>query len=134
MLEVAARPIGGLCARVLRFNSGLGLEDVIIRHALGKAIDHETLAPGGAAVMMIPIPQAGIYQGVSGVEEASQAPGIESVDITAVPGQNLVPLPEGASYLGFIFARSSTAAEAERHVRTAHGMLTFQIQTALSVI
>ena len=134
MLEVAARPIGGLCARVLRFTSGVGLEDVIIRHTLGQTVDHETLVPGGAAVMMIPIPQAGIYRGVSGVEEAEQVPGIESIDITAVPGQNLVPLPEGASYLGFIFARASTPAEAERLVRNAHGMLTFQIQTALSVI
>ncbi len=134
MLEVAARPIGGLCARVLRFASGRTLEELIILHALGEAASDETLAPGGAAVMMIPIPKAGVYRGVSGVDEASAMPGIESVEITAVPGQTLVPLPEGASYLGFIFARAATPALAEQQVREAHGKLAFQVQTALTVV
>lgn len=131
MLEVAARPIGGLCSRVLRFASGLGLEEVILRHALGEPVEAETLLPCGAAVMMIPIPRAGIYQGVHGVEEASAVRGIESVEITAVPGQQLVPLPEGASYLGFIFARGADAAEAEMAIRLAHAKLVFDVQTTL---
>ena len=134
MLEVAARPIGGLCARVLRFASGFTLEELIIRHALGERVDSEPLAPGGAAVMMIPIPRAGVYQGVRGVEEALLVPGIESVEITAVPGQNLVPLPEGASYLGFIFARALTVQLAERRVQEAHARLEFQVRTALIVV
>jgi biotin carboxylase len=134
MLEIAARPIGGLCSRVLRFASGLGLEELIVRHAIGEPVDNEILAPGGSAVMMIPIPRAGIYQGVRGVEEASQVRFIESVEITAVAGQKLVPLPEGASYLGFIFARAATASEAELAVREAHRKLVFEVQTALSLI
>ena len=134
MLEVAARPIGGLCGRVLRFASGAGLEELIIRHALGEAVDEERVTAEGAAVMMIPIPQAGVYGGVRGVAEASAIPGIESVEITAVPGQQLVPLPEGASYLGFIFARAETALEAERRVRAAHSLLSFDVQTALPLL
>ena len=35
VLELAARSIGGLCARSLRFGAGVSLEEVIIRHALG---------------------------------------------------------------------------------------------------
>ena len=134
MLEIAARPIGGLCAKVLRFESGLTLEDVIVRHAVGEPYDGETLKGGGCAVMMIPIPTGGIYSSVSGVEEAARVPGIESVDITAVPGQHLLPLPEGASYLGFIFARAAGAVEAEAAVRGAHAKLTFEILPALDVL
>ena len=128
MLEAAGRPIGGLCARVLRFDSGMGLEQVIIRHALGLC-GVVRLAPGEAAVMMIPIPRGGIYQGVTGLEEARA--GVESIEITAVPGQLLVPLPEGASYLGFIFARGG---EAEQAVREAHGKLKFEVLTALPLL
>lgn len=128
MLEAAGRPIGGLCARVLRFESGMGLEEVIIRHALGLC-GFVRLAPGEAAVMMIPIPRGGIYQGVTGLEEARA--GVESIEITAVPGQLLVPLPEGASYLGFIFARGEGAEQA---VREAHGKLRFEVLTALPLL
>jgi biotin carboxylase len=134
MLEIAARPIGGLCARVLRFASGLGLEDVIIRHALGQRISDEVQGGEASAVMMIPIPQGGIYQGVRGVEAAQAVPAIESVAITAVPGQKLVALPEGASYLGFIFARAASPGEAERAVRDAHDKLKFEVHTALELV
>ena len=134
MLEIAARPIGGLCARVLRFASGLGLEDVIVRHAVGEPVEGETLAPGASAVMMIPIPKAGIFRGVWGVDEASRVAGIESIEITAVPGQQLVPLPEGASYLGFIFARAGRAVEAVARVRDAHGRLEIEVQMSLNLI
>src|SRR3954447_13153920 len=34
MLELAARSIGGLCSRSLRFGVGVSLEEVILRHAL----------------------------------------------------------------------------------------------------
>jgi biotin carboxylase len=134
MLEIAARPIGGLCGRVLQFASGRSLEEVIVRHAIGEPVDNEVLAPGGSAVMMIPIPKAGIYQGVQGVAEASRVHGVESVEITAVAGQKLVPLPEGASYLGFIFARGASAEDAERAVREAHRMLAFEVRTALTLV
>ena len=34
LIEIAARSIGGLCARTLRFGTGMSLEEVILRSAL----------------------------------------------------------------------------------------------------
>ncbi len=104
MLEIAARPIGGLCARALRFEGGLTLEELVILHAIGDVPESIVLSRAASGVMMIPVPAAGIYDSVAGVAEARQIEGIEDVVITAKPGQKLVPLPEGASYVGFIFA------------------------------
>lgn len=80
---------------------------------------------------MIPIPKAGIYESVGGIDEARSIPGIEEVAITAKAGQQLLPLPEGASYLGFIFARGVTPDNVEAALREAHAKLTFGIQTTL---
>ena len=73
--------------------------------------------------MMIPIPRRGVYRGVFGVEDALQVAGIDDVRITAKPDSLLVPLPEGRSYLGFIFATRQTADAVERALREAHGGL-----------
>jgi len=129
MLEVAARPIGGLCARVLP-----GLEELILRHAAGEDISSVEMARDGAGVMMIPIPREGIYVATEGLEEARTAPGIEDVIITAKEGQKLIPLPEGASYLGFIFARENSPASVERALRASHAKLRFEIAAALPVL
>jgi biotin carboxylase len=129
MLEVAARPIGGLCARVLP-----GLEELILRHAAGVEVDSIAMPAPAAGVMMIPIPREGIYADVEGLDEARAEPGIEEVIVTAKPGQKLVPLPEGASYLGFIFARGETPDEVERALRASHQRLRFEIATALPVM
>ena len=83
---------------------------------------------------MIPIPREGNYQQVQGVDAAKQIPGIEDVIITAKQGQSLVPLPEGNSYLGFIFARGDHPYEVEAALRAAHSRLTFEIGAALHVI
>ncbi len=134
MLDAAARPIGGLCARALRFEGGMPLEELIVRHALGgpaQDLPRESTASG---VMMIPIPQAGVYEGVAGIEEAARTPGIEAIEITAKIRQKLVPLPEGSSYLGFIFARGQTPDEVERSLREAHGKLKFEISAELAVV
>lgn len=122
ILEVAARTIGGLCGRLLRFGTGHGLEELVLMHALGQAPDmrNET---GGAGVLMIPIAQAGILRRVEGVLAAQKVPFIEAVEIDVREGYELVPLPEGSSYLGFIFARAPTPAEAEAALRTAHACL-----------
>ena len=110
MLEVAARPIGGLCARVLP-----GLEELILRHAAGEDVSSQLMPAGSArGVMMIPIPGQGVYVNVNGLEEARSTPGVEEVIITAKQGQKLVPLPEGNSYLGFIFARGDSPELVER--------------------
>jgi hypothetical protein len=131
MLEMHARPIGGLCARSLRFTGGIALEELILRHALGEDVSSVQLADGASGVMMIPIPKGGIYESVEGVERARAVAGIEDVIITATEGQRLIPLPEGATYLGFLFARAESPAEVEAALRQAHGELRFEIATVL---
>jgi hypothetical protein len=132
MLEAHARPIGGLCARILRFDTGAPLEEIILRHAIGEDVSASGLQGGASGVMMIPIPKGGIYESVDGMEQAMSVPGIEDVMITAQEGQLLIPPPEGSTYLGFIFARTETPSEVEQALRTSHANLRFRIATALS--
>jgi biotin carboxylase len=134
MLETHARPIGGLCGRSLRFAGGISLEEVILRHALGEDVSGLRREDAAAGVMMIPIPKDGVYEDVEGVERALAVAGVEDVVITAKQGQRLVKLPEGASYLGFIFARAESAAEAESALRLAHAELRFRIAMALETV
>ena len=134
MLEVAARPIGGLCSRVLKFDPAASLEEVILRHAIGENVSRYRLAPGAHGVMMIPIPRAGVYAGVSGLDRAGSTAGIEDVEISAKEGQMMVPLPEGASYLGFIFARGATSQQVDARLRECHSLLEFKLFTSLPVV
>ena len=134
MLEMAGRSIGGLCSTVLEFGSGMCLEELILRHATGQEIVSVERESGAAGVMMIPIPSAGILKGVYGVEEASRVPLVTGVEITARLNYPLVPLPEGASYLGFIFARGETPDEVEAAIRQAHGKLRFEIRREIPVL
>ena len=128
LIELAARPIGGRCSAVLRFgDQKVSLEEIILRHALGMALpalQRERLAAG---VMMIPIPGAGALQEVRGVDEAKRVPLVEDVQITAHPGERLVPFPEGSRYPGFIFARGETPSAVEAALRAAHRKLTFTL-------
>lgn len=134
MLEVAARPIGGLCSRVLRFNQGRSLEELTLRHAVGEDVNGARLEDGAHGVMMIPIPRAGVYVGVSGVEDARAVRGIEDIIITAKQGQAMLQLPEGASYLGFVFSRAETPELAVQALREAHGRLEFEFAVKLPVV
>ena len=127
VLEVAARSIGGLCSRTLRFGTGMTLEELILRHALGWPIATLARERRPAGVMMIPIPRAGRLAAVRGVEVAAAVGGIEEVTITAHVGQELVPLPEGWQYLGFIFARADTPDAVEAALRDAHARLAFDV-------
>lgn len=127
VLEVAARSIGGLCSRALRFGTGMTLEELILRHALGWKIESLDRERQPAGVMMIPIPRAGRLVAVQGKAAAEAVPGVEEVAITAHVGQDLVPLPEGWQYLGFIFARGETPEAVERALRAAHAHLAFEI-------
>ncbi|HEX5482698.1 MAG TPA: ATP-grasp domain-containing protein [Terriglobia bacterium] len=138
-LEIAARSIGGLCSRSLRFSSPclgekISLEKLIVALAVGESVKEAQREPAASGVMMIPIEQEGIYEGVEGVEQARETPGIEDVLITAKPAQRVVPLPEGASYLGFIFARGSTPQFVEQALREAHGRLRVRVSPVLPVI
>ena len=134
MLEVAARPIGGLCSRVLKFSGGKSLEELILRHAMGEDVSDARLEMGAHAVMMIPIPRAGVYTDVAGLDAARAVDGIEDIVVTAKQGQAMLPLPEGASYLGFIFARGATAERAVQALRDAHACLTFDFAEILPVV
>jgi biotin carboxylase len=135
VLEVAARPIGGLCAKAVDLVNGSGhrltLEELLLRHAIGEDIRGWHPSAGGSAVMMVPIPEEGVYRGVTGVDDAMHIPNVTDVRITAKIDQVLTPLPEGATYLGFIFAKANTAEEVERAVREAHARLHFQIERSV---
>ena len=177
MLEVAARPIGGLCAGALRFEHrrdssnldpsthhpdsrtshpersdgsgcsqstldnrqsemglGISLEELILRHALGENVESFARERCASGVMMIPIPHEGFYEGVDNLEEAQDVPNIERIEITAKLRQKLLPLPEGASYLGFIFARAGDPATVESALRESHRRLRFLISAAIPVV
>ncbi len=162
VLEVAARPIGGLCSRALRFNGAgrifpmarsvnksaenaressekssrphCSLEELLLRHALGEPIADWAREADASGVMMIPIPRRGVFRSVSGADAARALPNIEDVRITAKPDQVLVPLPEGASYLGFLFARAAAPDDVERALRAAHARLSFTIDPEVRVL
>jgi hypothetical protein len=123
ILELAARSIGGLCARALRFGAGVSLEEVILRHALGLGLDGLAWEPHASGVMMLPIRAAGVLDEVSGQERARAIEGVVGVEITIAPGRPVIPLPEGDRYLGFLFARGSTAKVVEDVLRRAEACL-----------
>ena len=137
-IEIAARPIGGLCARALRFSASepdepIALEEVLLRHALqlvGWDVPREPLASG---VMMIPVPHSGVLEDVSGEAAARVARGITELYITARRHDYIAAWPEGSSYLGFLFARGNTSAEVEQAIREAHKKLEFKITARLPI-
>src|SRR5918995_1393907 len=134
LIEMAGRSIGGLCSTVLEFGAGYSLEEIILRHAVGMPLPSTERAGGAAGVMMIPIPKGGILREVVGREEAASVPGVTGVEVTAPLNQPLTPLPEGASYLGFIFAHGESAQAAERALRDAHAQLSFRIEPAITLV
>ncbi|MGD8875197.1 MAG: ATP-grasp domain-containing protein, partial [Gammaproteobacteria bacterium] len=122
IMEVAARTIGGECARLLDFGTGHSLEALVISHAIARPLHYDPQA-GGAGVLMLPITRAGILRRIEGITAARAVPWIEDILISRRDGYELVPLPEGNSYLGFMFARAPTASQAESALRTAHACL-----------
>ena len=134
ILEVAGRSIGGLCSETLHFGSDISLEELILRQAIGLDIEAFSREDQAKGVMMIPIPEAGILKGVEGIEEAKQTPLIDGVDITAQLNYPLLPLPEGDSYLGFIFASGREPGEVEAALRQAHQKLRFRLEAMLPLL
>ncbi len=130
LIELAARSIGGLCSRTLRFGSGYSLEDIILRHALGLPVDEMNRENQAAGVMMIPIPRSGILEEIQGLDEARCVNGILEVSITARMGLPIVALPEGSSYLGFIFAKGTSPSIVEESLRKSHSQLKISIRQA----
>ena len=128
VLELAARSIGGLCSRALRFGVGVSLEQLILRHALGLDVDGLGRESMAAGVMMIPIPRSGTLVEVAGQDQARRVPGIGGLEITIARGRPVVALPEGDRYLGFLFARGATADAVEASLREAHAHLRITIE------
>ena len=128
-IDLAARTIGGHCARAFTFAGGVSLEELVLRQALDEApnVERDSLASG---VMMIPVPGEGILQAVHGVDKARAVPLITEVLITVTAGRRLVPLPEGGEYPGFIFARGEAPGAVEAALRRAHAALTFELDTS----
>ncbi|TVR69074.1 MAG: ATP-grasp domain-containing protein [Sphaerobacteraceae bacterium] len=131
IIEIAGRSIGGLCSTILEFGTGQSLEELILRHAIGEPISGAERGDDAVGVMMIPIPKAGILREVCGVEEAKQVPGVTGVEISAPINHSIVPLPEGSSYLGFIFAKGDNVDDVEAALRTAHNALEFRISSQI---
>jgi biotin carboxylase len=131
LLEIAPRTIGGLCGRVLRRSLGMSLEELVIRDALGLPVEADRTDPRPSGVMMIPVPRAGIFKGVAGVDAARAVDGIDDVVITARAGEVVSPLPEESSYIGFLFARGDAADAVEHALRAAYDCLHIEMQNLL---
>ena len=129
-LEIAARSIGGLCSRILRFGAGLSLEELVLSHATGAAIDCPERQGAAAGVMMLPVPANGVLRRVEGVEAARLTRHIEDLVITIPADEVVVPLPEGDRYLGFMFAAADTPIEVEMALRQAYRQLDVVIEVA----
>jgi predicted ATP-grasp superfamily ATP-dependent carboligase len=144
VLEVAARPIGGLCARALRFEKRgresiagdppISLEELLLRHSLGESPEKWGRESFASGVMMIPIPHRGVFRHADGMDEARAIAGIDDIRVTAKTDQLLIPLPEGASYLGFIFARGDRPGDVDRALRAAHACLRFAIDPEIPLV
>ena len=134
IIEIAGRTIGGDCARLFTFGSGTSLEHLVLQRALGES-------PGGpfrgearaAGVLMIPTPDAGTLRRVEGVMDAGRIPGIREVSITVREGYELTPLPEGGTYLGFVFALGDDPAEVEASLRAAQDAIRVIVAPRLAV-
>jgi len=134
VLEAAPRPIGGLCSRALRFGpEKIFLEELLVRHALGMEGSDLPREENASGVMMIPVPQSGIFEDAEGVEEAGRTPGVDEIRITARKHDYIAAWPEGSSYLGFIFARGALPEEVVAALRQAHAKLRFVFAPRLPV-
>jgi hypothetical protein len=137
-LEIAPRPIGGLCARALRFaneasDEVIGLEELLLRHAAEMPVGDWEREAAASGVMMIPVPASGVLESVEGEESARATRHIVGLEITARLHDYIAAWPEGSSYLGFLFANAETADEVESALREAHRKLGFAIRERLAV-
>lgn len=129
LLEIASRPIGGLCGRSLTFGlSGASLEELLLRNAMGLKVRGTRLFPGASGVSMIPVPAAGVFAGMEGTAEALEVDHITGIEVNRIIGRRVVPLPDESTYLGFVFARAPTPGEVETALRTASKVLQVRIE------
>jgi hypothetical protein len=131
VIEVAARSIGGLCGRALRFGAGIGLEELVIAHAAGRDLGAPAREHAASGVMMLPVEHAGVLRAIDGIDAARAVPGIREVAVTARAGDTLVPLPEGHAYLGFLFAAGDDPSAVVAALRAAAAALRFDVAPLL---
>ena len=132
IMEVASRTIGGECARLLNFGTGRSLEELVILHATGQSLPLQPM-DAAAGVLMVPIPGSGILRRIEGIPAARAVPGITEVLVMIRDGYELVPLPEGSSYLGFLFAQCDTPEAVEAALREAYARLKVIIAPAIKI-
>jgi biotin carboxylase len=128
MLELAARSIGGLCSRALRFGGGMSLEELVLGNALRRPAPSGRTSTQPAGVLMLPVPRGGVLRAVGGRADAAAVPGVTGLTITIPAGHQVRPLPDGDRYLGFIFAAGGTPAEVEKALATARDKLSVVIR------
>ena len=126
-VDVAARTIGGRCGRALRFGTGLSLEELVLRHALGDD-RYPAREEDAAGVLMLPVPRAGTLRRITGVDEARTIPGIREIEISIPVGREVVPLPQGNRYLGFAFASGFDPGQVEAALRAARDRIRVEIE------
>lgn len=122
LIELAARTIGGLCSRLLTFGTGYTLEQLVLANAIGQHLSIQ-INPGAAGVLMLPVRKEGVLRRVEGVMKAEQVPFIDEIEISLREGYKVYPLPEGASYLGFVFASAPEANVVEQALRDSFKQL-----------
>jgi len=127
VIEVAARTIGGLCARSLTFSTGHSLEELVLAHALRIPLGCAERDDGASGVLMIPIPEPGTFVSLGGRDEALTVPGITDVQVTVAPGRHIAPVPEGDRYVGFAFARARHPEAVVRALRRARTVLEVRV-------
>ena len=123
ILEIASRTIGGDCARMLD-NENFSIEELAISLAINEVVN-VTMPDQARGVMMIPIKQKGLLKRTEGLLQATKVKHIDNIDIIIGQGHELVPLPEGNQYLGYIFASAETAEQVTAAIREAYSHLTF---------
>jgi biotin carboxylase len=128
VVEIAARSIGGLCSRILRFDDGKTLEELILRQALSEDIRSLQREKKAAGVMMMPVPEEGVLRDITGLEAAKFVPGIEDILITIPREQKVSPMHKGGKYLGFIFARGDFPENVEASIRKAYRKLKINVE------
>jgi len=132
ILEIASRTIGGDCARILD-NKNFGIEELAIMLAIEQPVE-ATMPDQARGVMMIPIREHGLLKRVEGLLEANRVEGIDKIDIIISEGHELVPLPEGNQYLGYIFATADTAEKVTSAIREAYAHLKFITRPVFKII
>lgn len=127
LIELANRTIGGQCGRLIESITGYRLEEIVLMGMTNNLPEFQH-SEGSSGVLMIPVPRAGLLKRVEGLTDALATPYIEDLEIHINTGYELIPLPEGASYLGFIFAKSPDYQTTWNALKAAHEKLRFITQ------